>query len=109
VHLNLKKGDKIGVFSKNSKAVTQFFEIITGNAQPDSGEYNWGVTTTQAYLPLDNTEFFKTDMNLVDWLRQYTENDEERHEEYMRCFLGKMLFSGDEALKKASVLSRSEE
>ena len=108
VHLNLKKGDKIGVFSKNSKAVTQFFEIITGNAQPDSGEYNWGVTTTQAYLPLDNTEFFKTDMNLVDWLRQYTENDEERHEEYMRGFLGKMLFSGDEALKKASVLSGGE-
>lgn len=108
VHLNLKKGDKIGVFSKNSKAVTQFFEIITGNAQPDSGEYNWGVTTTQAYLPLDNTEFFKTDVNLVDWLRQYTENDEERHEEYMRGFLGKMLFSGDEALKKASVLSGGE-
>lgn len=108
VHLNLKKGDKIGVFSKNSKAVTQFFEIITGNAQPDSGEYNWGITTTQAYLPLDNTEFFKTDVNLVDWLRQYTENDEERHEEYMRGFLGKMLFSGDEALKKASVLSGGE-
>lgn len=108
VHLNLKKGDKVGVFSKNSKAVTQFFEIISGNAEPDSGEYNWGITTTQAYLPLDNTEFFKEDINLVDWLRQYTENDEERHEEYMRGFLGKMLFSGDEALKKSSVLSGGE-
>lgn len=108
MHLNLKKGDKIGVFSRNSKAVTQFFEIITGNAQADSGEYNWGITTTQAYLPLDNTDFFKEDINLVDWLRQYTESDEERHEEYMRGFLGKMLFSGDEALKKSSVLSGGE-
>lgn len=108
VHLNLKKGDKVGVFSKNSKAVTQFFEIISGNAKPDTGEVNWGITTTQAYLPLDNTNFFKEDINLVDWLRQYTENDEERHEEYMRGFLGKMLFSGDEALKKSSVLSGGE-
>ncbi len=108
VTLNLKKGDKIGVFSRNSKAVTQFFEIISGNAQADSGDYTWGITTTQAYLPLDNTNFFKEDINLVDWLRQYTENDEERHEEYMRGFLGKMLFSGDEALKKSSVLSGGE-
>lgn len=108
VNLNLKKGDKIGVFSKNSKAVSQFFEIISGNAEPDSGEYNWGITTTQAYLPLDNTDFFKEDINLVDWLRQYTESDEERHEEYMRGFLGKMLFSGEEALKKSSVLSGGE-
>lgn len=108
LNLNLKKGDKIGVFSKNSKAVTQFFEIISGNAQPDTGEYNWGITTTQAYLPLDNTNFFKEDINLVDWLRQYTDSDEERHEEYMRGFLGKMLFSGEEALKKSSVLSGGE-
>ena len=108
VTLNLKKGDKIGVFSKNSRAVTQFFEIISGNAKPDTGEYNWGITTTQAYLPLDNTDFFKEDINLVDWLRQYTENDEERHEEYMRGFLGKLLFSGEEALKKSSVLSGGE-
>ena len=108
VTLNLKKGDKIGVFSKNSLAVTQFFEIISGNAKPDTGEYNWGITTTQAYLPLDNSDFFKEDINLVDWLRQYTESDEERHEEYMRGFLGKMLFSGEEALKKSSVLSGGE-
>ena len=107
-NINLKKGDKVGIFSRNSKAISQFFEILSGNAQPDSGEYNWGITTTQAYLPLDNTNFFKEDINLVDWLRQYTENDEERHEEFMRGFLGKMLFSGDEALKKSSVLSGGE-
>lgn len=108
VHLNLKKGDKIGVFSRDSRAVTQFFEIISGKAQADTGEYNWGITTTQAYLPSDNSDFFKEDINLVDWLRQYTENDEERHEEYIRGFLGKMLFSGEEALKKSSVLSGGE-
>lgn len=108
VHLNLKKGDKIGVFSRDSRAVTQFFEIITGKVQPDTGEYNWGITTTQAYLPSDNSDFFKEDINLVDWLRQYTESDEERHEEYIRGFLGKMLFSGEEALKKSSVLSGGE-
>src|SRR5690625_5405321 len=108
VHLKLKKSDKIGVFSRNSRAVTQFFEIITSKVQPDNGEYNWGITTTQAYLPSDNSDFFKEDINLVDWLRQYTENDEERHEEYIRGFLGKMLFSGEEALKKSSVLSGGE-
>src|SRR5690554_698606 len=108
VHLNLKKGYKIGVFSRDSRAITQFFEIITAKVQPDTGEYNWGITTTQAYLPSDNSEFFKEDINLVDWLRQYTENDEERHEEYIRGFLGKMLFSGEEALKKSSVLSGGE-
>lgn len=107
-NINLKKGDKIGIFSKNSKAVTQFLEILAGKAQPDTGDYNWGITTTQAYLPLDNTDFFKEDINLVDWLRQYTDSDEERHEEFMRGFLGKMLFSGDEALKKSSVLSGGE-
>lgn len=108
VNLTLKRGDKIGVFSRNSRAVSRFFEIISGEVKPDTGEYTWGITTTQAYLPLDNTEFFKEDINLVDWLRQYTEDDEERHEEYMRGFLGKMLFSGEEALKKASVLSGGE-
>ncbi|WP_313579748.1 ATP-binding cassette domain-containing protein [Chishuiella sp.] len=107
-NINLKKGDKIGIFSRNSKAVTQFLEILSGKAEPDTGDYNWGITTTQAYLPLDNNDFFKEDINLVDWLRQYTDSDEERHEEFMRGFLGKMLFSGDEALKKSSVLSGGE-
>lgn len=108
VNFKLKKGDKIAILSKNSLAINAFFEIISGNMQPDSGEYLWGVTTTQSYMPLDNSEFFTEDVNLVDWLRQFTKNDEERHEEFMRGFLGKMLFSGDEALKSCKVLSGGE-
>lgn len=108
INLNLKKNDKVAIISKNSLAITEFFEILGGNAQPDKGSYNWGITTTQSYMPLDNTDFFQEDINLVDWLRQFTKNDEERHEEYMRGFLGKMLFSGDEALKSCKVLSGGE-
>lgn len=108
VDLNLKKGDKVAVLSKNSLAITEFFQILSGNAEADKGEYNWGITTTQSYMPLDNNDFFQEDINLVDWLRQFTKNDEERHEEYMRGFLGKMLFSGDEALKSCKVLSGGE-
>lgn len=109
VDFKLKKGDKVAVISKNSLAVSEFFEIISGNQKADKGEYMWGVTTTQSYMPLDNTEFFQDkNLNLVDWLRQFTKNDEERHEEYMRGFLGKMLFSGDEALKSSTVLSGGE-
>jgi len=108
VDLNLKKGDKIAVLSKNSLAITEFFQILSGNAEADKGEYNWGITTTQSYMPLDNNDFFQENINLVDWLRQFTKNDEERHEEYMRGFLGKMLFSGDEALKSCTVLSGGE-
>jgi ATPase subunit of ABC transporter with duplicated ATPase domains len=108
VNLNLKKGDKIAVISKNSLAITEFFEILGGNTQPDKGTFNWGITTNQSYMPLDNTSFFQDDINLVDWLRQFTKNDDERHEEYMRGFLGKMLFSGDEALKSCTVLSGGE-
>ena len=108
VDLNLKKGDKIAVLSKNSLAITEFFEIISGNVEADKGTYNWGITTNQSYMPLDNNGFFQEDINLVDWLRQFTKNDEERHEEFMRGFLGKMLFSGDEALKSCKVLSGGE-
>lgn len=108
IDLNLKKGDKVAVLSKNSLAITEFFQIISGNTTPDEGSYQWGVTTSQSYMPLDNTNFFQEDINLVDWLRQFTKNDEERHEEYMRGFLGKMLFSGDEALKSCTVLSGGE-
>lgn len=108
VTFKLKKGDKVAVLSKNSLAITAFFEIISGNMQPDAGDYQWGVTTTQSYMPLDNSDYFKENINLVDWLRQFTKNDEERHEEYMRGFLGKMLFSGDEALKSCTVLSGGE-
>ena len=105
----LKKGDKVAIISKNSLAISEFFEIISGNATADKGEYNWGVTTNQSYMPLDNTEFFQDkSLNLVDWLRQFTKNDEERHEEFMRGFLGRMLFSGDEALKSCTVLSGGE-
>ncbi|VXC23747.1 MULTISPECIES: ABC-F family ATP-binding cassette domain-containing protein [Chryseobacterium] len=108
IDLNLKKGDKVAVLSKNSLAITEFFEILAGNTQQDKGTLAWGVTTNQSHMPLDNTDFFKEDINLVDWLRQFTKNDEERHEEFMRGFLGRMLFSGDEALKSCKVLSGGE-
>ncbi|MDO5656127.1 MAG: ATP-binding cassette domain-containing protein [Flavobacteriaceae bacterium] len=108
VNFTLKKGDKVAILSRNSLAKTAFFEIISGNSDVQQGEYKWGVTTTQTYLPLDNTNFFNSDLNLVDWLRQYVDTDEERYEEYIRGFLGRMLFSGDEALKSSSVLSGGE-
>ncbi len=108
INLNLKKGDKVAVLSRNSLAITEFFQILAGNTGADKGTFNWGITTSQSYMPLDNSEFFQDNVNLVDWLRQFTKNDEERHEEYMRGFLGKMLFSGDEALKSCTVLSGGE-
>ncbi|WP_203296499.1 ABC-F family ATP-binding cassette domain-containing protein [Luteirhabdus pelagi] len=108
VNINLAKGDKVVLFSRDSRATTAFYEIVNGNAKPDTGEYQWGVTTLQSYLPLDNSEFFKNDMTLVDWLRQYAKTEEEREEVYIRGFLGKMLFSGEEALKKSNVLSGGE-
>lgn len=109
VDINLNKGDKVAVISKNSKAVTAFYQIITGNEKADAGKYEWGVTTTQSYLPLDNSEFFQDgNLNLVDWLRQYAQTEEEREEVFLRGFLGKMIFSGEEALKKSNVLSGGE-
>jgi ATPase subunit of ABC transporter with duplicated ATPase domains len=108
IDLNLKKCDKVAVLSKNSLAITEFFEILAGNVQPDKGTVAWGVTTNQSHMPLDNTSFFQEDLSLVDWLRQFTKNDEERHEEFVRGFLGRMLFSGDEALKSCKVLSGGE-
>lgn len=108
INLNLKKGDKVAVLSRNSLAITEFFQILSGESEPDKGSYSWGITTKQSYLPLDNTKYFQSDDNLVDWLRQYVNTDEERHEEYIRGFLGKMLFSGDEALKSCKVLSGGE-
>ncbi|WP_187477495.1 ABC-F family ATP-binding cassette domain-containing protein [Amniculibacterium sp. G2-70] len=106
--IKLKKGDKVAIISKNSLAISEFFQILSENSKADKGEFNWGVTTNQSYMPLDNTEFFQENQNLVDWLRQFTKNDEERHEEFMRGFLGRMLFSGDEALKSCTVLSGGE-
>ena len=109
IHLNLTKGDKIVLYSKDSRATTAFYQIINGNAKQDSGDVQWGVTTNQSYLPLDNHHFFESkDMNLVDWLRQWTKTEEEREEVHIRGFLGKMIFSGEEALKKCNVLSGGE-
>ena len=109
VHINLNKGDKVAVISKNSRAVTAFYQIITDNEKADSGKFDWGVTTTQSYLPLDNSSFFQDgELNLVDWLRQYAQTEEEREEVFLRGFLGKMIFSGEEALKKSNVLSGGE-
>lgn len=106
--LNLKKGDKVVVFSRDSRATTAFYEILNGNQQPVAGRYSWGITTTQSYLPLDNSSFFDNDLTLVDWLRQWAKTDEEREEVYIRGFLGKMIFSGEEALKTSRVLSGGE-
>jgi ATPase subunit of ABC transporter with duplicated ATPase domains len=109
IDFKLKKGDKVAIISKNSLAITEFFQILAGNTTADKGEINWGITTNQSYMPVDNNEFFQDgSLNLVDWLRQFTKNDEERHEEFMRGFLGRMLFSGDEALKSCTVLSGGE-
>ncbi|MFK5889353.1 MAG: ATP-binding cassette domain-containing protein [Flavobacteriaceae bacterium] len=108
IHINLNKGDKVAVISKDSRAVTAFYEIVNGNAKADKGKYHWGVTTTQAYLPLENSQFFKSGESLVDWLRQWSKTEEEREEVFVRGFLGKMLFSGDEALKSCNVLSGGE-
>ncbi|GGW81438.1 MULTISPECIES: ABC-F family ATP-binding cassette domain-containing protein [Salegentibacter] len=108
VNINLAKGDKVVIYSRDSRATTAFYEIINGNQEPVSGKYSWGVTTSQSYLPLDNSEFFENDLTLVDWLRQWAKTDEEREEVYIRGFLGKMLFSGEEALKTCKVLSGGE-
>ena len=104
VNFNVEKGDKVVFLSRNPRAMTAFFEIINGNMKPDAGTFNWGVTITTAYLPLDTTDFFNSDLNLVDWLSQFGEGNEV----YMKGFLGRMLFSGEEVLKKVSVLSGGE-
>ncbi len=104
VNFNVEKGDKIVFLSRDPRAMTALFEIINGNRKADAGHYNWGVTITTAYLPLDNTEFFESELNLVDWLSQFGEGNEV----YMKGFLGRMLFSGEEVLKKVNVLSGGE-
>ena len=108
VDINLAKGDKVVVFSKDSRATSAFYEIINNKQQPVSGKFQWGVTTSQSYLPADNSDFFDNDLTLVDWLRQWATTEEEREEVYIRGFLGKMLFSGEEALKTCRVLSGGE-
>ncbi len=108
IDLNLAKGDKVILFSKDSRATTAFYEIVSGNLKQEEGKFQWGVTTTQSYLPLDNHSFFEKKMSLVDWLRQWAKTEEEREEVFIRGFLGKMLFSGEEALKMCDVLSGGE-
>ncbi|MGB6150965.1 MAG: ATP-binding cassette domain-containing protein [Pricia sp.] len=108
VNINLAKGDKVAIISKDSRATSAFYEIINGNKKPDAGTMQWGITTNQSYLPADNSRFFEANISLVDWLRQWAKTEEEREEVYIRGFLGKMLFSGEEALKKCTVLSGGE-
>ena len=104
VSFNIEKGQKVVFLSHNPKAMTALFEIINGNREASAGTYKWGVTITTAYLPLDNTEFFQSDLNLVDWLSQYGPGNEVQ----MKAYLGRMLFSGEEVLKKVNVLSGGE-
>ncbi len=105
VSFKLNKGDTVGFISKDPMLVSALFNVLAGNTKQDSGTIEWGVTTTMAYMPNDNSEYFKSDINLIDWLRQYSE---EKDETFIRGFLGRMLFSGEETLKKCSVLSGGE-
>ena len=108
IDINIAKGDKVVVFSKDSRATTAFHEIINSNENKYLGKFSWGITTSQSYLPIDNHEFFSKDLSLVEWLREWATTEEEREEVYLRGFLGKMVFSGEEALKKCNVLSGGE-
>jgi ATPase subunit of ABC transporter with duplicated ATPase domains len=105
LNFRLEKDDKIAFLSRDSRAMTALFEILSGHAMPDTGSFNWGQTITYAYLPVDNEEFFKKDITLIDWLAQYSSDT---LESFLRGFLGKMLFSGEEIFKKATVLSGGE-
>lgn len=105
ININIDKGDKIAIISKDSLAINSFYQLINGELNANSGSIKWGITITKAYLPMDNSQYFETDLNLVDWLRQYSV---EKDETYIRGFLGRMLFSGEESLKKANVLSGGE-
>jgi ATPase subunit of ABC transporter with duplicated ATPase domains len=106
ISFTLKKGDKVALVGDNEIANTTLLRILMGELEPDSGTYKWGITTSQSYFPKDNEKFFDTDLNLVDWLRQYSPNDQT--ETFLRGFLGRMLFSGEEVKKKANVLSGGE-
>ncbi|MFN4313591.1 MAG: ABC-F family ATP-binding cassette domain-containing protein [Chitinophagaceae bacterium] len=109
VTFSVNKGDKIALLSRDPLAVTSFFNIITGNTKADSGSFEWGTTVTHAYLPIENGEFFREELNLMDWLRQYVPpHVTDVDEPFLRGFLGKMLFSGEDVLKKTNVLSGGE-
>ncbi|HLU86391.1 MAG TPA: ATP-binding cassette domain-containing protein [Taishania sp.] len=108
VNFIVNKGDKIAFVSQNSLALTTLFEILSGNQKPDTGEFIYGTTITTSYLPNDNSAYFEAKLPLIDWLRQYAQTDEEKEEVYLRTFLGRMLFTGEEAMKTANVLSGGE-
>lgn len=109
ITFTVNKGDKIALLSRDPLAITSFFNIITGEAMADSGSYSWGSTVTHAYLPQENSQYFEKEMNLMDWLRQYVpDHVKDVDEPFLRGFLGKMLFSGDDVLKKTNVLSGGE-
>ena len=108
ISLIVNKGDRIAFVSKNSMALTSFFEILNGTAKPDAGEFTFGTTIKSAYLPNDNSSYFESKESLIDWLRQFAQTDEEKEDVYLRTFLGRMLFTGEEAMKSATVLSGGE-
>ena len=108
IHLNLSEGDKVIVYSRDSRATSIFYDILMGKIQADGGKFDWGITTSQAYLPVDHDNYFEESVSLVEWLRKYSKTEEEREELFLRGFLGKMLFSGEEALKNSNVLSGGE-
>ena len=108
IYLTLKRGEKIAILSKNSQASTTFYEVLSGNLNVQEGDFTWGITTKITYLPLNYDKFFNIDINIIDWLRQFTFKEEERQEEYIRDVLGKMLFTGDDTLKKIRILSGGE-
>lgn len=106
--LSIVKGEKVAFVGKDGTPATALFEILAGEREPESGSFRWGITTSRAFFPKENSSYFSQPLSLIDWLRQYAKNDAERDEEYVRGFLGKMLFSGEEASKKATVLSGGE-
>ncbi len=106
--LHISKGEKVAFVGKDGAPATLLFQILAGEAKPVAGDFRWGVTTTRGYFPKDNAGYFNVDLNLIDWLRQYATKESERDEEYIRGFLGRMLFSGEEATKRAKVLSGGE-
>ena len=108
ISFNLIKADKVVLFSKDSRAIKAFYEILEGKLEADNGKFDWGITTKRAFLPSESDSYFKGNSSLIDWLREYSKSDEQREEVFIRGFLGKMLFSGDEALKDVSVLSGGE-
>ncbi len=108
INFSLMKSDKVVLFSKNSRAIKAFYDILEGDLNADDGKFEWGITTNKAFLPSENDSYFKGEVSLIDWLRQYSKSDEEKEEVFIRGFLGKMLFSGDEALKNVNVLSGGE-